>query len=78
MFVVHGGAYNMGTANDELLGPDFIVNADVILVCQSTLLSLCLSLLYEYFYCRRSRLTFGLVSSAFYRWVCRSTRATWR
>lgn len=32
MFYIHGGGFFEGSGNDEFLGPDFIINEDVILV----------------------------------------------
>lgn len=32
MFFIHGGGFYEGSGNDELLGPDFLINDNVILV----------------------------------------------
>lgn len=34
MFYIHGGGFFEGSGNDDILGPDFIINEDVILVNQ--------------------------------------------
>lgn len=32
MFYIHGGGFFEGSGNDDFLGPDFLINEDVILV----------------------------------------------
>lgn len=32
MFYIHGGGFYEGSGNDDLCGPDFLVNENVILV----------------------------------------------
>lgn len=32
MFYIHGGGFEEGSGNDDLYGPDFLINENVILV----------------------------------------------